>query len=371
MPTVARRVVVWFASLMLLACVACGGGGGGSSGGSSSGGTGGDTSGGGTGGDTSGGGTGGDTPGGSTGGDTGGGTTAQGEPSFDLVTSSSTGAVRGKVETADGSGRSRQLGSRPAVWIESGGQKYFQTTASDGSFGFGSLAAGHSYPVSAAHPAYTKQDQTIAVTAGQVADAGTMRLDRNANPTTGGIAGLVQDSDGKPIGGALIGVQGSTNFGFTGGDGVYTFVEIPAGKFTVSAQRTDHQPGQVEVNVSVGQMATAVLTLAALGGTTSSDQPPTVTATADPGEVTVGKTVRFAGFVVPNATGATITTYQWDFQGDGTIDRESTSSPNASFVFTAGGTYRAVLKATDSGGRVGQDEVEVRVTSGSVTVGLN
>lgn len=56
-----------------------------------------------------------------------------------------------------------------------------------------------------------------------------------------------------------------------------------------------------------------------------------------------------------------IVLWEWDFDGDGTFDVSSPSSPLASFTYLNGGVFAATLRATDDSGLSSIDVVEIRV----------
>ena len=57
----------------------------------------------------------------------------------------------------------------------------------------------------------------------------------------------------------------------------------------------------------------------------------------------------------------TVVRYEWDFDGDGTFDWSSPTSARTSHTYDALGNLTAVLRATDDGGQVGTDRVQVLV----------
>ena len=56
--------------------------------------------------------------------------------------------------------------------------------------------------------------------------------------------------------------------------------------------------------------------------------------------------------------------YEWDFDGDGHSDFESSVTGKTSFTFTSPGTYEAVLKVYDSQGQIALDVIKVTVKTG-------
>lgn len=81
---------------------------------------------------------------------------------------------------------------------------------------------------------------------------------------------------------------------------------------------------------------------------------PAITLTATPASGVAPLTVAFSATIT---TGATITSYAWDF-GDGST---STTSSSASHTYSSDGTYTARLTVTDSTGQTGTGTVTVTV----------
>lgn len=75
-----------------------------------------------------------------------------------------------------------------------------------------------------------------------------------------------------------------------------------------------------------------------------------------------------------NGTGAdadgTIAKYEWDFDGDGTFDFSSTTSPATTFKYESPGLFTAALRVTDNAGLTGTDTVDVTVNT-SVKLSLS
>ncbi len=92
--------------------------------------------------------------------------------------------------------------------------------------------------------------------------------------------------------------------------------------------------------------------------TVTSSAVPTITLSALPSLGSAPLTVTFNATV----TGVVPTAYLWDFDGDGTADYASVTSPAATFVFRSPGTYFPRLLLRDSQGRA------VRAVGASVTV---
>ncbi len=61
-------------------------------------------------------------------------------------------------------------------------------------------------------------------------------------------------------------------------------------------------------------------------------------------------------------TTGTITKYEWDFEGDGTFDFSSATSPAASHTYPTPGTFHPTIQVTAADGKTATDTVEITVT---------
>ena len=102
--------------------------------------------------------------------------------------------------------------------------------------------------------------------------------------------------------------------------------------------------------------------------------PPTASASADAYTGTTPLQVNFTGSASDNGS---VVLYEWDFEGDGTFDYESSTSAAVTYTYTQHGYYQPVLRVTDNDGlvdyvhlspvRVGHLTAEI---SASVTQGV-
>ena len=90
---------------------------------------------------------------------------------------------------------------------------------------------------------------------------------------------------------------------------------------------------------------------------------PTGSLSATPGSVDTGQTVTFdaSSFTDPDSK---ITGYDWDFDGDGTVDR-STDTPTTQFAYGTAGSFTAKVAAKDFRGGAGEATAGVTVTGTS------
>lgn len=121
----------------------------------------------------------------------------------------------------------------------------------------------------------------------------------------------------------------------------------------------------VGIAASIGGLAVAPAALAVPG------VPPTADIAANPNPADVGETVNFdaSGSTEDSPiAGAPITSYEWDFDGDGTVD-ETTAAATTTHVYPAAGTFDATVTVVDADGDRDQDSVTVRV-NGPPTAGF-
>jgi hypothetical protein len=89
------------------------------------------------------------------------------------------------------------------------------------------------------------------------------------------------------------------------------------------------------------------------------DAQPTGSLTATPASVKAGGTVTLTAAFTDSDADA-ITSYSWDPDGNGTIDR-TTTTPSTTFAYPTGGTFRAAVTATDARGAQGRATTPVTV----------
>lgn len=124
------------------------------------------------------------------------------------------------------------------------------------------------------------------------------------------------------------------------------------GVFVVSLQVTDDRG-------ATGSTSTEI---------TVRNLPPVVSLTADAQERATGQVFTFtANAVDPSPTGA-MARYEWDFNGDGAIDAETTTG-TAQQSYERAGTYVVRVRATDNDGAAAEASVSVRATNRAPVVG--
>ena len=100
---------------------------------------------------------------------------------------------------------------------------------------------------------------------------------------------------------------------------------------------------------------------------TSENQSPTANFTVDPSEPNVSEEATFDASD-SNDTDGTITSYEWDFDGDGTIEN-TTSEPVTTYAYPENGTYTATLTVIDDGNATDSTSRTVAVTEPTTTDG--
>ena len=87
---------------------------------------------------------------------------------------------------------------------------------------------------------------------------------QGAAQTTGRVTGTVTDAGGVPVGSAQVLLVENPRFGaLTGPDGRFTISGVPAGTYTVRAQRIGFSPRTQQVSVAAGQAVTVSFSMAA------------------------------------------------------------------------------------------------------------
>jgi hypothetical protein len=147
------------------------------------------------------------------------------------------------------------------------------TTDPTGMFRLSEVPPG-AYTVAYAAAGYADASQTVALSAGQQADLGTIRL--TALPTTGIVTGTVTDSGhGQPIAGAQVTLTGAGNAAaVTDSSGAYRLA-APPGPVTITASATGFLTATGSATLQAGQTLNFSPGLLATAGLPPDYQPPT------------------------------------------------------------------------------------------------
>jgi PKD repeat protein len=95
------------------------------------------------------------------------------------------------------------------------------------------------------------------------------------------------------------------------------------------------------------------------------NEPPQVVVQEEYLEVMRGETVAFTGTAIDDGE---VVLYEWDFDGDGVYDHESTASASATWVYSDIGEHVAVLRATDDQGASSTATMTIMVQNQPPTV---
>lgn len=168
----------------------------------------------------------------------------------------------------------------------------------------------------------------------------TASFTSSASDSDGSIVNYEWDLDGDGEYGRVTGTSSSTTFTYTA-----------PGTYNARLKVTDNSGTSVissPITISVSS---------------STNQPPAIESMiADLREGPGPLKVTFN--LSANDPDGTIVKYEWDFDGNGTID-EATNNASLSFVYTNPGTYTARVKATDNSGATALSEIDILVTDTS------
>ncbi|MBI5412597.1 hypothetical protein HZA43_05530 [Candidatus Peregrinibacteria bacterium] len=132
-------------------------------------------------------------------------------------------------------------------------------------------------------------------------------------------------------------------------------------------KKTDHQIIAQLIVVGPGGKGSRVQRALVFGNpVAASKQPSEIHIEANRSFVRVGDPVEFQ--VVGLRQDVRNYTFDWDFNGDGTVDREIEGSAVAEYIFDQSGTETVKVKITDKGGNSGERKIEMSVKEQSKTV---
>ncbi len=207
-------------------------------------------------------------------------------------------------------------------------------------------------------------------------DAGNEAVSSNYSFTTSNVAPTITSFSGNPTGGLVpllveFSVTVSDPDGYVvtydwdfDGDGNYD--ETTTGVPTTSYIYTNAGTYSARVRITDDGGAVAISDTITITVTSPVNQPPVISSfTADPSSGSVPLDVRF--YVSAGDEDGGVVLYEWDFDGNGTIDATTTSSP-VSHTYDNAGTYTAFVRVTDDQGDTATATVDVTVTE-ATTVG--
>ncbi len=171
--------------------------------------------------------------------------------------SATTGAVAAKVRRTAG----RQAAGTAQVFIVVGQNEFYGTEGTTGDFAWGNLDPAL-YNIGARQTGYQEGSKEVSIQANQVTQGGDVELVAQVNATTGGIRGVVKNSQGAVVAGAIVGIWGRPGIVQTDANGVFAFFDLAAGSYTIAAQHAVQGSQDQAVTVTAGTDANVTVTLA-------------------------------------------------------------------------------------------------------------
>ncbi len=147
--------------------------------------------------------------------------------------------------------------------------------------------------------------------------------------------------------------DGDGQIDYTGTSDTETYTYSSAGTYTATVTVTDDQ----------GATATDSIQITV---STYENTPPTVTLNASPLSGNVPLDVQFTASA--KDTDGTVTTYEWDLDGDGVFERNTGSSDITSYTYNTEGTYNVTVRVTDDAGATATDTIKITVNANSAPV---
>lgn len=162
------------------------------------------------------------------------------------------GAIEGRVVDEAGNGLS------DVTLTRSDGTTATATTDEQGNYAFPDVVPG-THTVTITPPGNrtcTPGSRTVSVTSG-----GTAQADFTCVRPPGSITGTVTES-GSPVSGATVNLEGNgiTRSTTTGGDGTFTFMDLPPGPYTLTTTATDRTCGDQTATVTSGEATSVAIT---------------------------------------------------------------------------------------------------------------
>jgi YD repeat-containing protein len=141
------------------------------------------------------------------------------------------------------------------------------------------------------------------------------------------------------------------------GDGTFeTTTTTPKVTHSYAAEGTYNVRLRVTDNGGATDLSVQTLTII-------NNQPPTASFTITPESAIKNESIAFNASASKDPDG-TISKYEWDFDGNGTYESNSGSSPTTTHVYPTPGNYTVGLRVTDNGGKTATTTRPVTVSSG-------
>ncbi len=145
------------------------------------------------------------------------------------------------------------------------------------------------------------------------------------------------------------------------GDGIYDDTSATTGNTTHTYTLPNNYTPMFRVTDNTGLMTYATPGSIYAG-------PVTVFPSAAPQSGEAPLTVTLGGHVRGLAEDISITTYEWDYDGDGVFDYSSQATAGSSYTYSPGGTYTAILRVTDTLGNQAYASIPIQVAQQAPTV---
>lgn len=139
------------------------------------------------------------------------------------------------------------------------------------------------------------------------------------------------------------------------GDGVYDYNSTSSGN--TSHIYTTQGIFNAKLRVTDSRGATVLYTTPTTKVLASSQGSPSVTASGSPLQGNAPLNVNFSA-TATDPQGKGFALYEWDFDGDGVYDYNSTNSASTTFQYTQAGTFYPRIKVTTTDGRITYDALE-------------
>jgi PKD repeat protein len=139
-------------------------------------------------------------------------------------------------------------------------------------------------------------------------------------------------------------------------DGVYDWSSAAGGNTSHTYTTAGAHTAKLRVTDIFGHTNTTTVTI-----TVTSSVSLSLTAGSDTTTITDGGTVNFTA----SASGGTVVSYEWDFDGDGIYDWSSTSTGNTAYTYLKSGSYTAKLRVRTDTGLSATDTRSITVNAGA------
>jgi PKD repeat protein len=145
------------------------------------------------------------------------------------------------------------------------------------------------------------------------------------------------------------------------GDGVYDWASATTGSTSYIYTAPGPYIAKLRVTSDTGVSVTATVTITVSAGS----NPPTVSLVAVPSSGTLPLDVTFTATASDNGS---IASYDWDFEGDGAFDRQTTASSSVSHTYTSVGVFTPKVVVKDNSGLTAKATTSVTVSQSTTSL---